>query len=233
MPEPAVKTVAFVAYPGLTALDLVGPLQVFSALPRFAPEFQPVVVAETLQPVGTDTPLKLVPDKTFDEVPAPFGVLVPGGAAPTIRAMAHEPLLAYIRTAAQTAEFVASVCTGAMILAAVGLLQGREATTHWAFEQQLNRLGAHYQPQRWVEDGKFAMSAGVSAGIDLALHLVARLTGDEVARQIQLLLEYDPQPPAGPIDWDRVDRASLAPAVDQMLSEGLSDHPELLAKLRS
>lgn len=233
MSAPEMKTVAFVAYPGLTALDLVGPLQVFSTLPLYVPDFQPVVVAETLQPVWTNTPLKLVPDKTFDEVPAPFGVLVPGGSAPTIRAMTHEPLLAYIRTAAQTAEFVASVCTGSAILAAAGLLQGRKATTHWSFEQQLNRLGAHYQPQRWVEDGKFITSAGVSAGIDMALHLVARLAGDEVARQVQLIIEYDPQPPLGPIDWDQVDRTSLSPAIDKWLSESLSDHPELLAKLRS
>jgi transcriptional regulator GlxA family with amidase domain len=208
-------------------------LQVFSALPLFTPEFQPVVVAETLQPVETDTPVKLLPDKTFDDVPTPYGVLVPGGTAPTMRAMAHQPLLAYIQTAAQTAEFVASVCTGAMILAAAGLLQGREATTHWAFEQQLNRLGAHYRPQRWVQDGKFIMSAGISAGIDLALHLVARLTSDEVAKQIQLILEYDPQPPLGSINWDQVDRTSLTPVVDQWLIEGLRDHPQLLAQLRS
>jgi transcriptional regulator GlxA family with amidase domain len=90
---------------------------------------------------------------------------------------------------------VGSVCTGALILAAAGLLAGRQATTHWASHRLLERLGARYLPERWVEDGKFITSAGVSAGIDMALALTARLTDEPTARMVQLAIEYDPHPP--------------------------------------
>jgi transcriptional regulator GlxA family with amidase domain len=228
-----VKTVVFVAYPGVTALDLVGPLQVFSCLRLMMPTINPVVAGETLEPLDTDTPLRLVPDTTFADVPAPFGLLVPGGMSPAIRAMGNHAVIGYIQRAARSAEFVASVCTGALILAAAGLLDGRPATTHWAFEPQLNRLGSRYQAERWVEDGKFCTSAGVSAGIDLALHLVDRIAGRELAKQVQLRLEYDPKPPTGPINWSRVDRDQSAPTVDQWVREGLANHPELRERLMS
>jgi transcriptional regulator GlxA family with amidase domain len=102
----------------------------------------------------------------------------------------------YLRRAAGTSELVGSVCTGAMILAAAGLLEGRNATTHWSHHRLLERLGATYLPERWVEDGKVITSAGVSAGIDLALALVARLTDEPTARMVQLWIEYDPHPPS-------------------------------------
>lgn len=225
------KDIAFVVYQGLTPLDLVGPLQVFTALTLIAPQFRPVVVGETLDPVATDGPLKLVPDKTFAQVPSPFALIVPGGAAPTLRAIADESLLAYIRTASRTAEVVGSVCTGSLLLAAAGLLEGRKATTHWSFSKQLERLGARYTAERWVEDGRVVSSAGISAGLDMALHLVDRLAGREAARQVQLVIEYDPRPPFGGIDWDRLDRDMFDPLVDQWIGEGLADHPELLARL--
>lgn len=102
------------------------------------------------------------------------------------------------------------MCTGALILAPAGLLEGRNATTHWSFSKQLERLGAHYVPDRkWVEDGKVISAAGITAGIDMALHLVGRLAGEAVARHVQLILEYDPQPPLGGIDWSQIDRDML------------------------
>jgi transcriptional regulator GlxA family with amidase domain len=97
---------------------------------------------------------------------------------------------------------VGSICSGALILAAVGLLEGRPATTHWAVSSMLERLGAHYQRKRWVEDGKFIMSAGVSAGIDMGLYLAARLTDEATAREAQLSLDYDPAPPLGKLNYD-------------------------------
>lgn len=118
--------------------------------------------------------------------------------------MSNEAIRRYVRTAAQTAETVASVCTGALILASVGLLEGRQATTHWACYKILEDLGARYLRRRWVEDGKFICSAGVSAGIDMALQLSARLTDEDTARQVQASLGYDPQPPFGGIDYDHV-----------------------------
>jgi transcriptional regulator GlxA family with amidase domain len=106
---------------------------------------------------------------------------------------------------------VGSVCTGALVLAAAGLLEGRPATTHWAYHRLLERLGATYLPQRWLEDGKFITSAGVSAGIDMALALVARLTDEPTARRVQVAIEYDPHPPFGGIDWGQVNRDIYEP----------------------
>src|SRR5918993_2215447 len=172
------KTIAFVLYPGLTLLDLVGPLQVLSTLGSIAPEYRTVVVAERLEPTDTDVPgqMKMLPNNTFEEVACPFAFVVPGGMMPTMRAMGNEAIRAYVRSAAETAEVVGTVCTGACILASVGLLEGRRATTHWAFYRVLEQFGATYVRERWVEDGKFICSAGVSAGIDMALQLTARLT---------------------------------------------------------
>ena len=225
------KTVAFVLYPGITLLDMVGPLQVFSVLQGFNDQYRPVVVAERIEPMPTDTPLTVIADKTFDEVPDPAVVIVPGGGAPTIKAMGDPVIRNYLRRAAGTSELVGSVCTGAMILAAAGLLEGRNATTHWSHHRLLERLGATYLPERWVEDGKVITSAGVSAGIDLALALVARLTDEPTARMVQLWIEYDPHPPFGGIDWTQVDRDMAEPVVTQWVQTQLADRPDLLAKL--
>jgi transcriptional regulator GlxA family with amidase domain len=225
------KTVAFVLYPGITLLDMVGPLQVFSVLRSFNDQYQPVVVAERTEPMPTDTPLTVTADKTFAEVPEPTVVIVPGGGPPTIKAMGNQALRDYLRRVADTAPVVGSVCTGAMILAAAGLLEGRNATTHWSHHRLLERLGARYVPERWVEDGRIITSAGVSAGIDMALALVARLTDEPTARMVQLWIEYDPHPPFGGIPWDQVDRDMAEPQVAQWVQTQLADQPELLAKL--
>jgi transcriptional regulator GlxA family with amidase domain len=118
--------------------------------------------------------------------------------------MSNQAIRDYVRSAAETAEVVGSVCTGALILASVGLLEGRQATTHWACYKVLESFGAKYQRERWVEDGKFITSAGVSAGIDMGLQLAARLTDEATARQAQLWLDYEPQPPFGGVDYDDV-----------------------------
>jgi transcriptional regulator GlxA family with amidase domain len=225
------KTIAFVLYPGITLLDMVGPLQVFSVLRGFNDQYQPVVVAERIEPMPTDTPLAVTADKTFAEVPDPTVVIVPGGGPPTIKAMGNEVIHDYLRRVADTAQVVGSVCTGAMILAAAGLLEGREATTHWSHHRLLERLGATYLPERWVEDGKIITSAGVSAGIDMALALVARLTDEPTARMVQLWIEYDPHPPFGGINWDQIDRDMAEPQVAQWVQTQLADRPELLARL--
>jgi transcriptional regulator GlxA family with amidase domain len=198
------RLIAFVLYPGLTVLDLIGPLQVLSMLERFAPGYRTVVVGARREQVPTDVGVPMVPDRTFDEVPHPAIVLVPGGGLPTIRAMSDPAVRAYVRTAAASAEYVTSVCTGSLILGAVGLLKGRDATTNWFYSGVLDNLGATYRRQRWVEDGNVIMSAGVSAGIDMALYLAARLTDEATARRVQLALDYDPQPPHGGIDYDHI-----------------------------
>jgi transcriptional regulator GlxA family with amidase domain len=200
------KTIAFVLYPGLTVLDLTGPLQVLTALSEIAPEYRTVVVAERVEPTDTDIPgeMKVIPNNAFEEVPHPFAFIVPGGITPTLRAMSNEAIRNYVRSAAETAEVVSSVCTGALILGSVGLLEGRQATTHWAFYKVLEEFGAKYVRRRWVEDGKFICSAGVSAGIDMALQLAARLTDEQTSREVQYRLGYDPEPPFGGIDYEHI-----------------------------
>ena len=196
------KTIAFVLYPGLTAFDLAGPLQVIAQVATIHPEIRPIVVGEQIAPMDTDAGVQLVPDATFAQVPHPYAIVVPGGTGPTFKAMSNQAIRDYVRTTAETAAIVGSVCSGALILASVGLLEGRQATSHWAVAKVLESFGATYRRQRWVEDGKFITSAGVSAGIDMGLELAARLTDEATARQVQLWLDYDPQPPFGRLDYD-------------------------------
>ena len=195
------RDIAFVIYPGLTVFDLVGPLQVFSALSRLVPDIRPQVVAERPGPIMTDIGVLMAPTCTFAELPHPYAFFVPGGDTATLNAMSNLAIRRYIRTAAKDASWIVSVCTGALILAAVGLLEGREVTTHWAYTRFLKRLGARYVQKRWTVNGAIVNSAGVSAGIEMALYMVARLTDEETARTVQWLIQYDPRPPFGGIDY--------------------------------
>jgi transcriptional regulator GlxA family with amidase domain len=198
------KTIAFVLYPGLTVFDLSGPLQVLTALSAIAPQYRTVVVGECVEPTDTDIRVRMIPTHAFEEMPNPSIVLVPGGGVPTLKAMRNEAIRSYVHSAAESAEVVSSVCTGSLITGSVGLLEGRQATTHWAYYKVLEELGAKYVRKRWVEDGKFICSAGVSAGIDMALHLAARLTDEETAQRVQRSLGYDPHPPFGGIDYNHL-----------------------------
>ena len=137
----------------------------------------------------------------------------------------------YLREALKYADFICSVCTGSLLLAAAGLLAGRPATTHWGCYRILEALGARYTRKRWVQDGKFITSAGVSAGIDMALHLVSKLTDEVTACSVQLGLEYDPEQPFGRINWDGVDRNQLLPYFKAMIRENLGDKPDLTSRL--
>jgi transcriptional regulator GlxA family with amidase domain len=202
--EGAVREIAFILYPGLTVFDLVGPLQVFSALHRIAPEFRPIVVAEQVGPIMTDIGVRMVPNCTFADLPHPDAFFVPGGVMPTLRAMSDPAIRQYIRTAAQHARWIVSVCTGSLLLAAVGLLEGCEVTTHWSFSRYLKDLGACYVQKRWTTNGNIVNAAGVSAGIDMALYLVSRLLNEEAARRVQWLIQYDPLPPFGGIDYQHM-----------------------------
>jgi transcriptional regulator GlxA family with amidase domain len=204
VPRPGRTTIAVVLYPDLTALDLVGPLQVLAELERFAPEFENAVVAERAGPVETDIGMALLPDRTFGDLARPDVLIVPGGRRGTIRALSDPAIRSYVASAARSGNVVASVCTGSLILGSVGLLDGRRATTNWAFEGVLERLGGRYVRERWIHDGKLVMSAGVSAGIDMALYLASILTDEATARRLQQAVDYDPQPPFGGIDWDRL-----------------------------
>jgi len=198
------RHIALVIYPGLTVLDLVGPLEVMAALSRARPEVVPVVVAEHTSPVASDDGLTFLPNGTYEDLPAPDVLIVPGGGRPTLRAMSNPALRQYLRTASAAASHTASVCTGALLLASIGRLKGRDATTHWAYHRFLSAFGARYVQQRWVRSNGIINSAGVSAGIDMALQLVAELTNEATARRVQLSLNYDPAPPFGRINYDHL-----------------------------
>jgi transcriptional regulator GlxA family with amidase domain len=232
MTADSTKTIAFVLYPGLTPLDLIGPLQALSPLPRIDPTFEVVVVGETTDTLPSDSVVKLAASHTFEEVPAPFAIVVPGGGQPTLAAAGNQRLIDYVIAADQSADIVMSVCTGAIILAAAGLLDDRPATTHWAYVDILEGLGAKYLHQRWVEDGKYFTTAGVSAGIDGGLHLAARLVGEEAAKLIQRGLEYEPEPPFGPIEWDAETVDALRPIFRGPLAEETERHPHLAREAR-
>jgi transcriptional regulator GlxA family with amidase domain len=205
------KTVAFTLYPGVTPLDLVGPLTVLREV-GFGWPFRTVVVGERVEPLASDTPLQMVAEQTFGEVSAPYAVIVPGGGAATLHAMRDESLLSYVRSAAETAELVGSTGNGALVLAAAGLLRGKRAAIHWGYGEVLESLGAIPARERWLHEGTFLTAAGGSAGIDAMLHLVSLFKGQAGARLAQLATEYDPDPPFGGIDWSRVD-ADAATAV--------------------
>jgi transcriptional regulator GlxA family with amidase domain len=183
--------VAIVVYEGLTALDAIGPYEVLSRLPGAELAF----VAAQPGPVRTDNGmLTLLVERSLEEVERPDIVLVPGGPGDVV-ARAGGRVLDWLREADRTSTWTTSVCTGSLILAAAGLLDGRRATSHWLALEELRRLGAEAVAERVVFDGKLVTAAGVSAGIDMALTLAARIAGDTVAQAIQLGIEYDPQPP--------------------------------------
>ncbi|WP_405943608.1 DJ-1/PfpI family protein [Streptomyces sp. NBC_01020] len=183
--------IAIVLFDRFTALDAVGPYEMLCRIPGA----ETIFVAERTGPVRNDAgSLQLVADRTLDEVPRPDIVVVPGGPGQTAQ-MENEELLGWLRAADAASTWTTSVCTGSLLLAAAGLLDGRRATSHWLALDSLAAFGAEPTGERVVTDGKFITAAGVSSGIDMALTLVGRVAGDRHAQAVQLGAEYDPQPP--------------------------------------
>jgi putative intracellular protease/amidase len=204
--------IAIPLYDRFTALDAVGPYEVLSRLPGAEVKF----LAFEPGPVRTETRmLTLLADAALEDLPDPDIVVVPGGYG-TRALLEDERMLSWIRTAHETSTWTTSVCTGSLLLAAAGLLDGLPATTHWASMELLGELGAQPTSERVVEQGKIVTSAGVSSGIDMALHLAGRIAGDVVAQAIQLGIEYDPQPPydCGSVDKAPEEIVTLVRAVD-------------------
>ena len=181
--------IAFVLYPGFTALDIIGPFQVLASVPGH----DAVLVAAEAGPVTDDTgKCQLIASTTFEELTAPDVVVIGGtlfSGEPDVR------VVRWLRQAHSTTTWTTSICTGSIYLAAAGILDGQDATTHWIRASELERRGAHYIQQRVVENGKVITAAGVSAGIDMALTLLDRMHGPQIAQGVQLAIEYDPQPP--------------------------------------
>jgi cyclohexyl-isocyanide hydratase len=196
-------TIGFVLFPDLTQLDLTGPLQVLARLPQS----RVIVAAKSRAPVPSDCGLSLLPTHSFAEAP-PFDLIcVPGGVKGVIGAIGDRETIDFVRHQATGAKYITSVCTGAFVLGVAGLLQGRRATTHWAYTELLPLVGAKHEKARTVRDGNLFSAGGVTAGVDFGLAVVAEVAGEAVARSIQLGIEYDPAPP---FDSGHPDRAPAA-----------------------
>ncbi len=182
--------IGLLLFPGMTQIDFAEPFEVFARLPDTTVH----VVARTRDPVRTDRGLVLLPTVTIDQCPALDVVVVPGG--PGTQHLLDDPaMLGFLQQQARQAKYVTSVCTGALVLGAAGLLSGYRATTHWLSMPLLELYGAVAVAQRVVVDGNRVTAGGCTAGMDFGLQLAAMLCGETVAQQIQLVLEYSPAPP--------------------------------------
>ena len=183
--------IAILIFDGLTALDAIGPYEALRSVPGWEVRFAALEAGEVRADSGA---LGLVADAALEDVPDPDVVLVPGGAG-NRPLMKDGRVLTWLRDADRSTRWTTSVCTGSLLLGAAGLLEGSRATCHWLYLDRLREFGAQPAAERVVEDGKLMTAAGVSSGIDMALRLIAREAGDEMAQAVQLAIEYDPQPP--------------------------------------
>ncbi len=187
------ETVGMLVYPGMTMLDLVGPQYFFASM--MGANVHLVSKDERLEPVMGDTGFAVVPTLSMADCPEDLDILfVPGGTSGTVDAMLDEQTVEFVADRGSRATHVTSVCTGSLILGQAGLLEGRRATSHWATRHLLPEFGARPVNERVVTDGRLVTGAGVSAGLDFALALLARLRGDAYAKAIQLQAEYAPEP---------------------------------------
>jgi transcriptional regulator GlxA family with amidase domain len=193
VPSPNVNArgVGILVYDGINAMDALGPYQVFRAA-----SLKTFLVGKTKGTVTTSNKLVIQVDRSIDEVQELDVLVVPGGALETAQATLDPAILSWVRKIDQTSIYTTSVCTGAWVLGAAGLLQGKRATTHWyRAEHMLEKYGAKFVDQRWTRDGKYWTSAGVTAGLDMALGMVQQLYGTEYTQAVMLDLQYDPRPP--------------------------------------
>jgi putative intracellular protease/amidase len=198
--------IAIPLFDRFTALDAVGPYEVLSRLPEARVRF----VALEPGPVRTDNGmLTLLADGSLEDLPGPDVIVVPGGVG-TRKLLGDERLVGWIRRAHESSDWTTSVCTGSLLLGAAGVLDGIEATSHWLELEALRQFGARPVARRVVEQGKVITAAGVSSGIDMALGLAERIAGSRAAQAIQLLIEYDPNPP--------FDTGSTATAPDELVA---------------
>jgi len=210
--------IAFLVYDGFTALDIVGPYEVFNQIPDVDIRF----VAKRSGSIRVDSgAFSIGVAHELVSVPRPDVFVIPGGLTGTFAAAKDPEILAWVREAHAGSRHSTSVCTGSLILGAAGLLKGSIATTHWAAKELLEQTGATYSEKRVVDAGRIITAAGVSAGIDMALYVVGRLFGPELAKLAQLSIEYDPEPP--------FDAGSPAKAGDAIVQRVLRELAKALA----
>lgn len=222
-PEMARMKVVILLFEGVTALDAIGPYEVLSRVPGWEVEF----VAPEPGPVVTDTGItSITATRSTGEVDSADILLVPGGPG-TRPLLEDEAVLAWLRRTAGGATWTTSVCTGSLALAAAGLLDGKRCTTHWLYLERLRELGAEPVAERVVVDGSTVTAAGVSSGIDMALKLVGEAVGPDMAKGIQLAIEYDPEPP-----FDSGSPSSASPETVEMVTAYAAGRDDWLASRR-
>lgn len=190
MTHPQQYVIGLVFYPGMTALDIIGPQTVFATLPGV----QIHRIWKTLDPIQTDDGMRIIPDTTFDNCP-PLDLICIGGGLGQSAVVDDPEILAFLRQQGSMTKFITSVCGGSEFLAKAGLLQGYRSTTHWMFREQLAATGVQVRTERVVIDRNRMSGGGVTAGIDFGLEIAKVLYGEETAKLVQLLMEYDPAPP--------------------------------------
>lgn len=217
----------FVIFPNLTQLDFTGPLQVLHRLPGATTH----IVAKTRELVPSDCPLAIPPTATFADCPPLDLICIPGGFG-VDQAIEDEETIAFVRRAGAHATYVTSVCTGAFILGAAGLLRGKRATTHWAYHHLLPRVGAIPVKERVVRDGNTFTGGGVTAGVDFAFVVMSEIAGPVVAQTVQLGIEYDPKPPFVGGSPTRAP-AEIKAAADQRYAPRLPEFEKVLDRVAS
>jgi cyclohexyl-isocyanide hydratase len=213
--------VGLLLFPRITQLDLAGPYEVFCRMPGAAVH----LLWKDTQPIKSEWGLELRPDTRFEDCPPLDVFCVPGGGG-VFELFGDDALIDAVRTIAKRSRFVTSVCTGAFLLGAAGLLAGKRATTHWASRDLLRGFGAIPDESRIVVDGNLITSGGITSGIDFGLHIAAQLVGVEQAKEIQLAMEYDPAPPFAS-GSPRV----AEPAILARFSEGIKERQQRRAAL--
>lgn len=209
--------IAMLVYPRLTALDLIGPQHMFASIMGARVH----LVAKSLTPVTSDTGVTISPTTTFADCPRDLAVLfAPGGTDGTLAAMADAETRAFMADRGSRARYVTSVCTGSLILGTAGLLEGYRATSHWAALSSLTEFGAIPVEARYVQDRNRITGAGVTAGLDFGLHILAELRDETYAQGVQLMAEYDPQPP-----FQAGSPRTAPPAVREMISAMVANFP--------
>jgi cyclohexyl-isocyanide hydratase len=217
--------IGFVIFPDLTQLDFTGPLQVLARLPGARTH----IAAKSLEPIPTDCGLSLLPNATFKDCPQFDLLCIPGGFG-VVDVMQDAETLDFVRHQARGARYVTSVCVGAFVLGAAGLLRGKRATTHWAYTELLPLVGATHEKARVVRDGNLITAGGVTSGIDFGLVLVSEMGGRAAAETVQLSIEYDPDPP---FDAGHPDRAPapVRSALDVRYAKSLQAYRDTLANV--
>lgn len=221
--DPKPFHIVFLLFDGITQLDFTGPAQVLSRIPGAVVH----TAARELKPIRTDSGFAILPSTGFGDCPQADLLCVPGGFG-TREVIQDKATLQFLRDQAAAAQYVTSVCTGSLALGAAGLLEGKRATSHWAYTDLLEKFGARHEKARVVRDGNVITAGGVTSGIDFALSVVAEIAGQERAESIQLSLEYDPQPPFKSGHPDIADPKLVALLRDRVYDQAAADMADII-----